>query len=227
MRGRGALAIGGMVLLAAPAAARTVTDEQVWSSVIATKPLPGGFQAQLQVQNRMTNHAQNRAALMMRGTIQYTLDQRWSLQASYAHTDMPLEPNARRSENSAYQQIGLALGRAAGGALSTRVRMEERWREGRAKTGWRVRSELRWVKPLTSRPGGTNLVLWEEPVVELKRTDFGQTAGDLQFRSYAGFSIPVARGLRIDPGYVNIYGRRQRAANLFYHVAQLTLNWRI
>ena len=113
---------------------------------------------------------------------------------------------------------------SAGGNLTSRTRLEQRWVEGRNSLGWRAREQLRWTKPINAK--GLSAVVSSEIFVALNSTDFGARAGFDQWRNFAGVNMPFVKGLSIESGYMNRYVRRVGAPDRIDHIVPIVVAWR-
>lgn len=124
-----------------------------------------------------------------------------------------------RVEQRMREQASIGLGKLWGGALSGRLRVEERFRSGYNAMGLRTRIQFRYIHPLGGH-GSPALLLSHESFVELNDTGWGQRAGVRRMRNQIGLDVPLARGLRLQPTYLNQYdfalpGKRDLMANVF------------
>jgi Protein of unknown function (DUF2490) len=97
------------------------------------------------------------------------------------------------------------LGSVAGGTLSGRVRLEQRWRIGLGGPAWRLRPYVRYALPL-GRAGKASLVASEEAFFDLGTTKFQTVRGLERLRSFVGMSLPLAKSISADVGYLNQHG---------------------
>lgn len=222
---RAAAAIAGLALLVLPLPAQAAEDdEQIWLAQFSTVSLGDRFLLFTEAQGRLTDGASRMSQIILRPALGYLVSDAVSVFAGYAwvHTD-PLGGTAN-DEHRAYEQLSVRLlGGPGKVTLASRTRIEQRWIEGRADMGWRLRQQVRLDVPLGR---GYSAIVHTEPFVNLDTTSWGQRAGFDQVRVFAGAGIPVARGIWIEAGYggqhVNRHGRPDR----MNHIANLSLNLR-
>ncbi len=211
--------IAAALALALPAAAQAADeDTNVWLAQTATADLGGGALLWLEAQERFTNDASRLGQLLIRPAVGYKLDQTTTAYLGYAYvmTD-PVGP-ARTHEHRLFQQVSLRLlGDGKGVTLTGRTRLEQRFMENTAGTGWRLRQQLRLTAPLG---GQVRAVAWAEPFIGVNQTAF-QRSGLGLWRNFAGVAVPVGRGVTLEPGYLNQYVVRS-GRDRIDHTASLT-----
>lgn len=108
--------------------------------------------------------------------------------------------------------------------LTGRMRLETRWRDNQAGTGWRLRPYLKASLPLH---GKTNLNLSSETFVNLGRTGFQKQDGLDRMRTQLSVSTPLSKRLSIEVGYLNQHGFVRRGPDTDDHagVVSLTANF--
>ena len=87
--------------------------------------------------------------------------------------------------------------------LGGRVRMEERWREGRIGTGWRLRPQVKASMPFV---GKSTFTVSHESFINLNTTSFQTTSGYDRMRNAASVNVPLAKNVSVDVGYLNQHG---------------------
>lgn len=104
--------------------------------------------------------------------------------------------------------------------LSGRVRLEERWRDNAAGTGWRLRP---YVKLSTPIHGKTNLNLTHESFINLNTTGFQKVSGYDRWRMAVSVSTPITKNVTIDVGYLNQHTFVRNGPDTDDHAATLGL----
>jgi len=89
------------------------------------------------------------------------------------------------------------------GKLSARARLEQRWRDGVAGTGWRVRPYLKYSLPLK---GKLAVNFSSEPFINLDTTSFQRKSGLDRVRSLITLSAPFSKKFSGEGGYMNQHG---------------------
>lgn len=111
----------------------------------------------------------------------------------------------------------------AGGTLSARSQLEQRFVHGDTTTGWRFREQLRYAHPI--RHGAkTDLVVSHESYVAFN-TSIGQHDGYQRMRNFVGLNTPLNDRMRGEFGYLNQYELRYAAPDRMVHAAALTFNY--
>jgi len=128
-------------------------------------------------------------------------------------------------EDRSFQQLSWIWGRPWGGELSSRTRMEQRWRSDGDDMGWRFREMVRLEVPF--QPGGRVAALgYAEAFVALNDTAWGAKAGFDQLRSFVGTEIGVGGRSTIELGYLNHLVNSPRGADRMNHVISFALFFR-
>ena len=64
------------------------------------------------------------------------------------------------NEERGFQQRNWTMGKPWGGELSSRTRLEQRWRSAGDAMGWRLREMLRYEKPLRAGSEALNALVY-------------------------------------------------------------------
>ncbi|WP_156678224.1 DUF2490 domain-containing protein [Sphingomonas profundi] len=223
MRHPAFLIAAGLAATAAPAAAETVTDEQVWLNATVIGTVPGSRLAYfLEAQPRFVDGAGRLGQLILRPAIGWKASDRVTAYAGYAHVVLPVERARDRNEDRLFLQLSWTLPKSGAGTLSSRTRLEHRRLSTGSDTGWRVREMIRYVHPL-GRPQRTRALVSAEAFVALNDTDWGARAGFDQLRGFAGVEIPLAGRTTIEAGYLNQLINDPGGRRRMNHVASLSL----
>jgi hypothetical protein len=215
------------VVLASTAQAAADEDFHTWGAVVATGALGAALPAArfwLEGQGRFDDDSSRFNQGIVRAALGHALGPRAVLWAGYAFIPTrPRGPGNDIVEHRPWQQLTWrAAAPFAGLTLSTRTRLEQRFVEGGADTGWRFRQLVKLTRPL-----GTDerlyLALWDEVFVNMNSTDWGARDGFDQNRVFAGLGIHLVPGWVTEVGYMNQYIDRDRRADASNHVLSLTL----
>lgn len=136
----------------------------------------------------------------MRPGVGWRASPRLDLWAGYAHVTLR-RPGPDGVEHRAWQQATYPIAEIAGGRLTGRTRLEQRFREGGDDTGWRLRQFVRWSRPVAGPD--ISLVLSNETFIALNETDWGQGDGFDQNRAFVGLGWQVTRKVRLEGGYMS------------------------
>lgn len=213
-------------LLAAPALAETVHDEQAWLNLTAMGPLSGDVVYFAEVQPRVGDGVSRLDQLLLRGAVGYKLSPAVTLYQGYAHVVVPIDSRRDVNEERSFQQLNLALGKPAGGELSSRTRLEQRWRSDGGRMGWRLREMLRYEKPLRPQSDAVNALVSTEAFFALNDTDWGARAGFDQLRTFAGVELGLPGASTAEVGYLNQTLNQTGGRTRMNHVASMTLFFR-
>ena len=188
--------------IAAPAAAATVEDEQVWLNATVMQTTKGGFAWFAEVQPRIGNGVSRMQQLILRPAIGWRLSDKVTAYGGYAHVALPIEDGPDRNEERFFGQVSWTMGPVGGGTLSSRSRVEHRRLSNGRETGWRLREMLRYVHPIGA-PQRTRALVSLEGFAALNDTDWGARAGFDQLRSFAGVEVPIGGKSTLELGYLN------------------------
>jgi len=212
-----------LTALAAPAAAETVEDRQMWINVTAIGVVKGSDLAWFaEVQPRFVGDAARTGTLILRGAAGWRVSPAFTGYLGYARVISPVEDGRDRAEDRLFLQASWTLGDLAGGTLSSRTRLEHRRLSTGRDTGWRLREFVRWVRPLGS-PKRARALLSVEPFVAFNDTDWGARGGFDQVRTFAGVEVPVGGRSTVEVGYLNQLVDAPGRVTRMNHVASLAL----
>lgn len=215
------------ILFPAAAHAEMQQDEQIWLNLTAMGPISGDLLAFGEVQPRVGNAASGFDHGILRGAIGWKISPALSVYQGYAHIQTPgVREDVR--ENRSFQQISWTIGNPFGGELSSRTRLEQRWRSDGNDVGWRLREFIRYKKPLKQGGNWPNALVYSEIFVAFNDTDWGARAGFDQIRNFIGLEIPVGGASTVEAGYLNQFIDRRPDpgrpnADRMNHVASLAL----
>lgn len=202
-------AIAALLLCtAAPALAQTDTDSQLWLTASASTEITEGIELSLETVLRFGSDADGLYEGEFGGDLGFAAGDGVKLSAGYVRVPQYSRAGVTAIEDRARQAISFGVGEIAGGKLSARVRIEERWRNTGSDTGFRLRPRLSWVRPFTPE-GKTALVISHESLIELNDTDWGQSAGYDRMRNFIGIATPLIDGVKIEGGYLNQWGLKR------------------
>lgn len=216
-----ALALLGLPLSRASAQDR---DFQQWTLLVAQGPISDKLMVQAEIQPRRTNDASRLGQFQISPALGYRLSKTATLFVGYmfVHTDPVDRPSF--DEHRIYQHVVYPLGKISDIAISARTRIEARSVVGASDPGWRFRQQIRAQMPIDAKRG-TLLVVWSEGFYNLNDADWGPREGFDRWRNFAGVSVPVVKGVMLEPGYLNQTVFR-RGADRTDHVASVTMFYR-
>lgn len=220
------LAMAAAFAFADRARAETLHDGQAWVNLTAMGGISGDAVYFLEVQPRMGDDVSRLDALLLRGAVGWKFSPRLTLYQGYAHVITPVEGGRDVNEERTFQQLNLALGKPLGGELSSRTRLEQRWRSDGDDMGWRLREMLRYEHPLRNGSDAVNALVYAEAFVALNDTDWGARGGFDQLRSFVGTEIGLPGPSTLELGYLNQTINQTRGRTRMNHSASITLFYR-
>ena len=144
----------------------------------------------------------------------------------FAHVVVSVDGGQDVNEERGFQQLNWTMGKPWGGELSSRTRLEQRWRSDGDDMGWRLREMLRYEKPLRTGSDALNALVYAEGFVALNDTDWGARGGFDQIRSFIGAELGLPGASTLEVGYLNQLINQRGGDTRVNHVAAVTLFFR-
>ncbi|NBB52825.1 DUF2490 domain-containing protein [Rhizobium sp. CRIBSB] len=195
------LALAGIAGLAAgPAFGQNAN--QVWTGAFASGPVKENSRmlVWIDAHARFNGEGDQLNTTILRPGIGWRVSPRLDVWAGYAHITLH-RPGPDGQEHRAWQQATYPVAEIAGGRLTGRTRLEQRFREGGDETGWRLRQFMRWSRPIAGPE--LTLVASNETFIAFNDTDWGQNSGYDQNRAFVGVGWQVTPKFRLEGGYMN------------------------
>jgi hypothetical protein len=212
-------AVGAILLLAAPPAAAQQHDEQLWLQTNVAVPLADRFRLTLEQISRFGDRPDGLYTTEFGGIVGYKLADTIEIGFGYRRVDFH-NGNMARGEHRIRQHVVASFG-----AITTRLRIDERFHPAGKEIGFRVRPLVRYNHKLAR--DGVALFASHESFLIPNSTRWGQRAGYERMRSSIGATLPVGRRLSADVGYMNQYrlARGGARAQMDHGLSiQLTIN---
>lgn len=177
-------------------------DVQQWTLLVAQGRVADNLMVQVDIQPRMTNDASRLGQFQFSPSIGYKVSKKTTafLGYMYVHTD-PVD-RAPTDENRIYQHVIYPVGKIGDVSITARTRMEERMVVDAEDLSLRFRQQLRAQLPLGDK-GDPRLVIWSEAFYNLNDADWGPRAGFDRWRNLIGVDVPIAKGLMVEPAYLD------------------------
>jgi hypothetical protein len=205
--------------LSMPQSAWAKSDEQVWATGSATVKLSEKWLISEEVVIRVSDARSGLYEVESNTLLNYRPRENLTVAAGYTHDPQYAGGQFTVMEHRAREQVTFNdLARLAGGKLSARIRLEQRWREGVDGTGWRVRPYLKFSLPLQ---GSAALNLSSEPFLNLNTTPFQRSDGLDRMRNLVSVSTPLSKKLSGEVGYMNQYGFVRGGPDTIDHVVYI------
>ncbi len=212
--------------LGAPAHAETSQDEQFWLNVTSMGSIKDDLVYFAEIQPRVGDGISRIDQALFRGAIGWKFSPSVTLYQGFAHIVVPVESGKDVNEERSFQQINWTLGKPWAGELSSRTRLEQRWRSDGDDMGWRLREMLRYEKPLNPGSDALNALVYAEGFVALNDTDWGVRGGFDQLRSFIGAEVGLPGASTLEVGYLNQVINQRGGDTRVNHVASVTLFFR-
>ena len=210
----------------APAHAETSQDEQFWLNLTSMGSIKDDLVYFAEIQPRVGDGISRIDQALFRGAIGWKFSPSVTLYQGFAHIVVPVEGGKDVNEERSFQQINWTLGKPWAGELSSRTRLEQRWRSDGDDMGWRLREMLRYEKPLNPGSDALNALVYAEGFIALNDTDWGVRGGFDQLRSFIGAEVGLPGASTLEVGYLNQVINQSRGDTRVNHVASVTLFFR-
>ena len=144
------LLLGFFISTHAVQASKTMTsDFQNWEVIYLNIPLTPKLTTTLETQNRIQNNWQNEANLFIRPSLTYKLTPRFSITGGYSwNPNFTVHEPRFHNEQRIWEQIQYTHPLTHDFELTLRTRLEERFIEGSAHTGWRGVQMIKLTHPI-------------------------------------------------------------------------------
>lgn len=212
------------VFLALPAPA-LADDFQQWVGYSAKVDLSDKVNLQHETQFRFSNDRNGLFQIQSSLLVGYKLTPDVVVAAGYLHSPAYSAGDFTSMERRFREQITFdELARIGGAKLGGRLRFEQRWRDDQDGTAWRVRPSAKLTVPLGDKQD-PSLVLSEEAFFNLNTTPLQRKEGLERLRTTALLSVPVAKALKLEGGYIHQHRFVTNAPNVDEHVLNVMLNF--
>jgi len=195
------------------------TDEQLWLASNASLPVADKARVTLESIGRFSDRAGGffHSEFGVLGSV--TVAKGIEIAAGYRHVEDWDHGRALPNEERLRQIVTVTLG----GGFTTRLRLEQRFNSSGSGVGVRFRPQQRFTLPLADK--GPSLFVTHEDFINLNNTRWGQRSGYERMRNAIGVTVPLARRLSTDIGYLNQYRfGRGRARDQMDHAFTVTLS---
>ena len=199
------------------------SEFQQWLSVSAKSDLAESIAVQGEISARFGDERGGLYQLDTSLLLGYRLTDKVTAWAGYVHNANYAAANVVAIERRAREQITIDNFMSLGTAkFSTRMRLEQRWRDGVEGVGWRARPQLKVAVPLGSKAAPT-LNVSAEPFINLNTTGFQSTPGLDRVRSVVSLTMPVSPAVRVEAGYLNQHRFIRRGEDRYEHALTAAL----
>ena len=212
--------------LGAPAHAETSQDEQFWLNLTSMGSIKDDLVYFAEIQPRVGDGISRIDQALFRGAMGWKFSPSVTVYQGFAHIVVPVEGGKDVNEERSFQQINWTLGKPWAGELSSRTRLEQRWRSDGDDMGWRLREMLRYEKPLKPGSDALNALVYAEGFIALNDTDWGVRGGFDQLRSFIGAEVGLPGASTLEVGYLNQVINQSGGDTRVNHVASVTLFFR-
>ena len=204
-----------------PATAQVVTDGRLWTNLSIQErqgtDSPWRWSGEFVLRTR--DGVDDLDVLVLRGLLGYDLTSRSSTWMGFAVVPSFPVGGGTLVEKRLFEQY-LWSGHSLGGSVALRTRLEQRWAETNNGLAWRVRQQVRYVRPFS--PGSPySFVATEEFIAHLNDTTRYDRGFD-QNRAFGGISRTVNAKMRFEAGYLNQYQDSLMGPDRLNHILSIT-----
>jgi Protein of unknown function (DUF2490) len=217
--------VAAALLAAAPAAAETRDDGQLWWHNVANGPLGRDWVYNAEFQIRWDNDVTRNSTILARLAAGHQLSKRVTVFQGYVHQHIPRAGRDRNEERS-YQQLSWRVGEGPWGSLQARTRFEQRWFSDGSDMGLRARQQLRYEYPIGTGERPVVAVATGELLFNLRTTDYGALRGFEASRTFAGLRVPFLDEHTVEAGYQAQYSDDDAPGSSIAHTLLVTLTLR-
>lgn len=210
----------------APAAAQVTHDAGAWVNVTVQGASARPLAWFVEVQPRLQDDLGRLDQVILRGALGKKVAKGLTLYQGYAHVAMPVRGGRDLNEERLFQQVSWVVPGLRRGELSSRFRLEQRWRSDGNDVQHRVREMVRFEYPL-GRDDGIRALTSMEGFVVLNSVDWRRRSGFDQLRTFVGAEIPVGGTSTVEAGYMNQIIDQPGGAARVNHNVSLALFWRL
>jgi hypothetical protein len=217
-----AMVLGATLLSAPTSAAAARSDDQLWTTASASVKLSDHWRLSEELTARFSDNRNGLYEVESNTLLGYRLNKTVTVWAGYTHDPQYSAGHFTVMEHRAREQVTFDnVAKLGPGKLSVRMRAEQRWRDGKDGTGWRLRPYAKWSMPLVGKVG---LNLSNETFVNLNKTSFQARTGVDRMRNLVSLSGPLAKSLTLEGGYMNQYGFVRGAPDTSDNIAYFALS---
>lgn len=212
------------LLVTASGAQAAEEDRQLWLQASANVELGGAWSLSNEANIRFSDTRGGLYQIENNLLLGYKLGENVTIAAGYTHDPQYAGGSFTVMERRAREQITIDdVAGIAGGSITVRMRVEQRWRDGIAGTGWRLRPFVRYALPL-SADGKVALQLGHESFVNLNAVSFQNQKGWDRMRNSVAVKFPLTDALSADIGYLNQYAVVRGGTDRMDHAGTLSLS---
>jgi hypothetical protein len=199
-------------------------DEQLWTTQVVNVKLTDKWRIQEELTERFSDNRNGLYEVESNTLLGYRISKAVTVWGGYTHDPQYSAGHFTVMEQRLREQVTFDnVAKVGPGKLSFRMRMEERWRDNVAGTGWRLRPYVKYTIPL-AKGSKTALVISSEPFINLNTTPFQKQDGLDRVRTLVGISTPLSKKLTAEIGYLNQHGFVRGGPDTSDHVASISLS---
>ena len=193
-------------------------DEQLWLQANGSTEIAEGARLTLESVARFSDRAGGFFHDEFGGLATFAVAKGVELGVGYRHVDDYDHGRAKPDEDRLRQQVAVTFSKYVSG----RVRFEERFQRSGSEVAVRARPQVRFTLPVGSK--GVSLFATQEHFLNFNTTGWGVRSGYERMRNTVGVSLPIAKRLKGDFGYLNQYRfGRAGARDQMDHIATFAL----
>ena len=203
-----------------------VADEfQQWVGYSAKIKLSEELELQNETQVRFSDERGGLYQVQSSLLLGYKIRPNTTIAAGYLHSPNYAAGDFVSMERRLREQISFdRIGEIGKAVIGGRLRFEQRWRDDRPGTAWRMRTQVKLTVPLGGKKD-PSLVLSEEAFINLNSTSFQNQDGLERFRTSGLVTLPLSRSVKLEGGYINQHRFVDGGPDTGEHVLSAALNF--
>ena len=199
-------------------------DEQLWTTQVVNVKVNDKWRVQEELVERFSDNRHGLYEVESNTLLGYRLNKSVTLWGGYTHDPQYSRGHFTVMEQRLREQVTFDnVAKLGPGKLSFRMRMEQRWRDNVAGTGWRLRPYVKYSLPL-AKGSKTSLVLSSEPFINLNTAPFQKQGGLERVRNLIAISTPLSKRITAEIGYLNQHGFVRGGPDTSDHAVSISLS---
>lgn len=187
-------------MAARPAAAQDLSEAQFWFQFLNIGQLDERWRSHVEVQPRLMHDGSELGLTLVRSALGRQVHPRVSIWGGYAWVPRTLGRGVQH-EQRAWEQLLLTPPVKNRWVSTVRLRVEQRWLDPWQDNSHRVRTLVRFQRPITET-GIWSVATYDEAMFTIDRTPLGPPKGYDRNRLYVGVVRRISPAVSFEAGYI-------------------------
>jgi hypothetical protein len=224
MRTASTLVLLPLILPVSTPALAVHNDSQIWTTAAVNVKLSDKWRLSNELTGRFSDNRNGLYDLEDDLLLGYQLSKKVGIWAGYVHDPQYSGGDFTIMEHRFREQVTFAkIAQIAAGSIDARLRIEQRWRNGKEGTGWRFRPFVKYSHPFKAG-GKTALVISHEGFWNFNITSFQAKGGFERMRNLIAISTPITKNLNAEIGYLNQFTVVRGGPDTMDHIVSINLS---